>query len=471
MTDLLIRHPTRYLAERAYILDVMLGDFLGLSFEVVPEVRDDISIMFPDTRAELCLAEVLFRTPDADWLQPRSLPSTALEEWRLPETIIATTNLESETVPVIFGRRLQSGGYISHRAGMIDLGLDILGSAFFMLTRYEEACCPVLDKIGRFPANASLAERSGFQSRPIVNEYLEILFACLQHLHPGIKRKSHRYHLVVSHDVDRIFDTRNVAWSTVGKNAFGDLVKRRDIALAAKRVCSKAWSSGGDIRLQPSNTFDFIMNCSEQHNIKSSFYFIVYQGTEGFDADYTMEMPGVRALIRHIGARGHELGLHASYGSYQSPEQIAAEFSTLRSVADEEGISQDVWGGRQHYLRWEAVTTWQGWQEAGLDFDSTLTYPEVVGFRSGTCFEYSVFDLHSRSMMKLRERPLVVMETALFSDRYMNLSAADALDTIARLSSTCRRFGGSFTLLWHNDSLTLRRQKRLYRCVLDAVSS
>ena len=47
---------------------------------------------------------------------------------------------------------------------------------------------------------------------------------------------------------------------------------------------------------------------------------------------------------------------------------------------------------RQHYLRWRAPTTWQNWEDAGLDYDSTVGYADHVGFRAGTCYEYPIFN-------------------------------------------------------------------------------
>ena len=231
MTDILIRYPLNYEPERAYILDVMCGEFLGLEFTSIPEERDDVSISFPDTGAQLLVADVLFQTSEADWLQPQSLPALPLEHWKLPEEIARSTQILPDSVPVIFGRPSGSGSFIAQQDDVIDLGLDIFGSAFLMLTRYEEACLAVRDEFNRFPACASLAKRASFLERPIINEYLEILWACLRRLQPGLMRKPREYQLIVSHDVDRTFDTRGAAWPTVAKNAIGDLAKRGDVAL------------------------------------------------------------------------------------------------------------------------------------------------------------------------------------------------------------------------------------------------
>ena len=93
--------------------------------------------------------------------------------------------------------------------------------------------------------------------------------------------------------------------------------------------------------------------------------------------------------------RGHEIGLHPSYRTYLSPQQIKREFRILRHEAELAGIRQEQWGGRQHFLRWKAPDTWQGWEEAGLQYDSTLGYSDRPGFRCGTCYEYPVFNLRT----------------------------------------------------------------------------
>ena len=45
----------------------------------------------------------------------------------------------------------------------------MFGSAFFMLTRYEELVVADRDQYGRFPAAASVAGREGFLGVPVVD--------------------------------------------------------------------------------------------------------------------------------------------------------------------------------------------------------------------------------------------------------------------------------------------------------------
>jgi hypothetical protein len=120
-------------------------------------------------------------------------------------------------------------------------------------------------------------------------------------------------------------------------------------------------------------------------------------------------------------------------------------------------------------LTGENFMSWQIWKDAGLDYDSTLGFADHVGFRCGTYHEFPVFNLSTRSPLRLRERPLVAMDTTLLAPQYMALRPEQAIEWIERLSSTCRRFGGTFSLLWHNTNLVQAWQGRLYLKILEAI--
>ena len=78
-----------------------------------------------------------------------------------------------------------------------------LADKIFMLSRYEEVVKSDRDRFDRFPASASLAAQEGFLNRPIVNEYLEILWACLIRLWPQMQRN--HAHFVCSPAMMSIF--------------------------------------------------------------------------------------------------------------------------------------------------------------------------------------------------------------------------------------------------------------------------
>jgi hypothetical protein len=458
-------HPPTYPAERRYILDVILRDFLGLEYRTEVGAHHEVCItrqQYPSSK-KLLLPDVLFRTQEDKWLTLASLPAQPLDLWNVAEEAIAAT-LVSPELPVIYGGKLATGSFYEASRKDTRLGIDIFGSAFFALTRYEEVVKSDRDTRERFPAKASLAYQEGFLSRPIVNEYTEVLWWALKRLWPDLRRKRRIFRMHLTHDVDRPVCATSLPRTL--KGIAQDVTERRSLLLAKRRAASFVLNKRGKMDTDLCNTFEFIMDLSENQGLRSSFNFMTDRSAGIIDGNYSMADPWIRQLLRRIHKRGHEIGLHPSYMTFQNPSQIQREFDLLRRVAEAEGISQEKWGGRQHYLRWEAPVTWQAYEDAELNYDATLSFADHIGFRCGTCYEYPAFNLRSRTPLKLRERPLVIMECSALDKHYMNLPFDLAQEELGMLKENCRLFDGDFTLLWHNDRLVEHRERELYRYLI-----
>jgi hypothetical protein len=457
---LALAHPDRHSAERRWIAEVLLKEFLGLDFVLVarPDLEGEIVIGDDASSGRLTLRDVLFRMPEDGLLTAAALPQIPLDRWDISETPIGAT-LVDPSLPVLYGNRLENGSYYSESSEGIELGIDVFGSAFFMLSRLEELVKPDRDSYERFPATASLAYLEGFLDRPIVNEYLEILWWALNRLWPGLVRKDRSFRRLISHDVDhpRRSEASRLA---LARSSIGDVIKRKDAGLARRRLRGYRAARRGDWTNDIFNTFDWIMAASERQGLRDAFYFIADRGAGEIECSYSIDEPWIGRLLREIHERGHEIGLHPSFGTLHDEERTRRELERLLSACDREGIVQDSWGARQHYLRWENPFTWRSYESMGLVYDSSLTFAERPGFRCGVCYEYSVFDLVSRRPLRLRERPLIVMDGSLLG--YQRLSPARAADRIALLRERCRLFRGDFTLLWHNSMLLERGVRRLY---------
>ena len=217
----------------------------------------------------------------------------------------------------------------------------------------------------------------------------------------------------------------------------------------------------------PANTFDWLMEQSDKHGLTSAFYFICGRTDTTKDAFYDPEMPQIRSLMRKIHSRGHEIGLHPSYNTFNNPQEIRKEAERLKNVCSDEGIYQQVWGGRMHFLRWDQSITLKAWADAGMAYDSTLSYADWPGFRCGTCFEYPAFDVTTDQVLPLRVRPLVAMDCTVIADRYLGLGSTEAaFDKFYELKSKCRKVGGVFTLLWHNSFFNSPSDFQIYRRLL-----
>jgi hypothetical protein len=345
---------------------------------------------------------------------------------------------------------------------------DLLGCIYWILSRTEEVGRTDLDEHGRFFAFNSHAVRFDYLERPIVDEWLLVLRNVIEAQWPELMLRQQQFVIKVSHDVDEpsryAFRTLPRLIRAIG----GDLIKRKDIVGVFRALAVKALGRKRLSLLDPSNTFEWLMAQSERHGIVSAFYFICGRTDSLKDADYEIEHPAMRGLLRAIHHRGHEIGLHPSYNSYLSANAVEDEANRLLKVCSEEGVVQGSWGGRMHFLRWSQPATLRAWNRAGMTYDSTLGYADRVGFRCGSCHEYPAFDPVAQEILHLRIRPLIVMDVTLTSSSYLGLGSGDAaLIKVKQLKDACRVVNGQFTLLWHNSNLGSVDEKLLYQRSLE----
>jgi hypothetical protein len=369
-------------------------------------------------------------------------------------------------LPVLFGEPAERAPWRVTANGL-ELAIDVFGSAFYLLTRYEEVVQGSRDRHERFPASASLAAGGGFLDRPIVDEYVDVLWMAIEFLWAGVSRPSSTFQLQLTHDVDEPWATFGRSLGTVAHAVGGDFLVRRDPNLAARRAGSFFRAQTGRVDWDPFNTFDFLMGTSELHGLQSTFYFMSGNAAGDMDGSYQLSDPPVKRLLQSVHNRGHEIGLHASYASYRSDEMIRAEFDALKVACSEIGVDQPTWSVRQHYLRFENPGTWVSQDSAGLDYDSTLGFADQIGFRAGTCREYPAFDLIRHRKLLLRERPLLVMDATLFG--YMGLDLDDAVSRTKAIVSLCRRHRGQAVILYHNSSLPTARLRSHYRSLVEEL--
>jgi hypothetical protein len=466
---LMVTHPPGYTAEREYALRLVLGELLSLSYTSVVVPGDSVTISVPgDTSGRrVRVTDGLFRTAPAAWLTAASLPTSPVPWIRVPD-FLSGERAYAEEVPVLYGPQGRAAA-LRRQDHEIVMDLDVFGGSFFSATRYEEIVLSATDRHGRFPATASLAYREGFLDLPVVNMYAELLWACLRWLWPTLERPRRTYKVVVTHDVDRPFCVVGRPARRVIRDIGAD-VKRGDFALAWSRTRSAVMTRS---RAAPSDpcyaTFDFLMDQSERLNCTSAFFFIAGDPSHPLDPSYSIEDAAIRRLIARIASRGHEIGLHARYDSYLSPQPIREDFERLQHVAAEAGVQQDAWGGRQHYLRWRNPDTWQAWEDASLQYDSTVGFADHVGFRGGVCCEYPVFNLRRGTPLALRERPLVAMDATLCG--YMGLGVDRAIECVRELAATCRSYSGELCILAHNDRFLSSSARRAYVEALAAIGA
>lgn len=454
---LVVTFPENCHAERCWISAVLLGEFLGLSYAL--EFDSGPKVRLSAAGRTLALSDAFFAGLSDRWLARGAEHAGLAQRWAVAESGL-DPDLCDSTVPVLFG----AAGFAIADNGDGALDLDIFGSAFFMLTRYEEACTAARDEHGRFPAQFSLAKRMDFLGRPIVDEYVEILWAAMKRVWPGLERKQRSARTLVSCDVDSPFDPACASLYRLGRRVLGRSWRDKSLQ-ALPSTLGNYWQvkRGNNTRDPYRQAIFWMMDVNEKAGNQLTFNFIPENTDRNLDNRHRLDEPRLRSLMRSIHSRGHLIGFHPGYNTFRHPAAFARSAGTLRRVMEEEKIGQDVLGGRQHYLRWDVATTAQLWDANDMCYDSTLSYPTVPGFRCGTCHEYTMYDLVNRKPLVLRQRPLIVMETAVIDQGNMGLGhSVEALELMRHYKRICARFNGDFTLLWHNSSFENTADQAMY---------
>ena len=180
---------SNYIKEKRYIIDVIFNEFLGLEYKIFEGLPEEKFTIIEYNGKIVRLRDVLFSTPKNIWLKKESLPSLPLKRINLKKFF---PNYEGETIlPLIFSDDYELSFTISET--YINVNFDILGSCFFMLTRYEEYVIKKRDSLERFGYRDSLAYKENIIERPIVNEYVELLWHILHKINPLIKRKERTF--------------------------------------------------------------------------------------------------------------------------------------------------------------------------------------------------------------------------------------------------------------------------------------
>ena len=318
----------------------------------------------------------------ADWATSRSLPS-------LPPARL-------EDIPVLF----PGGGLRWERTGSrIETTADLVASAFFLLSGYEETIRPERDEHGRFRSADSFQGRAGLLLDPLSDRYADRIARALAEL-AGVAREGRPgFDVVLSHDVD---------------------------GLRAPRSRTPV---------------DPILEVEERYGVNSTFFFLARK-EDPVRPRYTLDEKDARRAIRAARDAGAEVGLHGSYFALEREGVLEEEVETFRREVGEPR------GYRQHYLRVPSGSLAR-LERAGFRYDSSLGWADAMGFRNGTARPFRPYDFGERRAMRLLEIPLVAMDRTL--QKYLGLGAEAAWEKLRGALEAVRAWRGCASVLWHPD--------------------
>ncbi len=423
-----VRIPNNYIPERTYAIKTLLTHYCGVQVEIQPDdAIEHYELQWADK--SLTIIDGFFGKFEAG--------ATYAEKANVPKTIVESQSVGLYNILILFGEE-----QLEITREKIVCHVDLFAGVFFMLTRWEETIGEHKDLHNRFPANEALSVKEGFILRPIIDEYATLLKLWLGTLGYAVPLDKASFKIIPTCDVDMPFYwSSKPLWKVLGgrfRQHFNPIKLWRDY--------QNYRAVGALKKTDPYDTFEYLMTLAEKNKSLFQFYFLG-GGKTKYEGYYQLQDPRIKALIEEIKSRGHALGLHPSYATYQDAEKIEEEKVTL-----EENSGMSITFSRQHFLRFSIPETWNQLAIAGISEDSTLGYAAEPGFRCGTCKPFPVFDIQQRKELPLMERPLLIMDVSL--RHYKKLSVDENIALCEKIKSEVKKHNGEFIFLWHNSTLS-----------------
>src|SRR5690554_2936776 len=185
------------------------------------------------------------------------------------------------------------------------------------------------------------------------------------------------------------------------------------------------------------------MTALEQRLGLLSTFISVWRDEGRRNAWYRFNSRKIRNLITALNTHGFEVGLHGTFRSVDDAQRLQKQREALAKVSGTLPL-----GIRQHFLLFKQPTTFRAQEAAGLAYDSTLTFHDHDGYRNAYCYPFHPYDFENDRAFTIWEFPLVMMEVSVL--QYRGLSRAGLEGAVDAYIKEALRFGGLFSLLWHN---------------------
>jgi hypothetical protein len=248
-----ILSPDSFTQEKEYIFGLM-SEFLGVTIKPDYEKRADYKLILPNGKT-IVFSDSFFSNIEGDYVK---------EEY-ISKDISFSSSEYAQDLPVIYG-----DDSLSEDETGITSGLDLPASVFFMITRWEEAAVKDKDDHGRFPGEKSLAVRTGFIRRPVIDEYLSMLKEMINKLDDSVKFKEHASEVTITCDVD-LFE-KFLKGKTL-KMFAGHLIKRLDPLLFLSDIMKFANKTLFGAK-DPYNKLDEIFLIAEKFRTKPVYFIL-----------------------------------------------------------------------------------------------------------------------------------------------------------------------------------------------------
>lgn len=376
-----------------------------------------------------------------------SMPESPLKKWK--------------GIPVLFGdvgEKIINGNRIIYS--------DLIASAYYLLSRYEEMIYPNIRDIYRiFPARESLLYKNGILERPIIDEYSEQILSIFQEMdnkNYAIKQKINRIYF--THDIDIPFN--RYSFTTMVKAMGGSLVKNHRI------IFYPFLNWLGLYKINPKATWRYMLSKEKEvqsitdTQVESICFIVALEVPDSKSMAYIKDKK-TKEYLQEMTSGGAKLGLHTSYKAAESADKVKEEKRRLEQVAEQKIIYQ-----RNHYLRQINPEDMEWYEKAGIREDFTTGYNEMPGFRLGTTRSVRWINPKTGQLHDIILHGLNIMDGSLSGAKpyQLELGFEDARKLCKKIIDQIKKYNGDLCLLWHNgmfEKYPGNYQKKLYDWVIE----
>jgi hypothetical protein len=326
------------------------------------------------------------------------------------------------------------------RDQQIEFSVDILGLLFAAVTRVAELNLRRVDHHDRPNPIGLDPNWDKIYSAPLLEIYshlLRVAIGVAQTEQVGIRMR-------VSHDIDHIVMPSKGSFR-FWRSAAADFLLRRDTNRAFLKL-----KKG----LNPLNNLVSLANLDEGFALRGTFFIKTGQTNFIYDDKPDVDSSHFLSSLAKIIERGHELGIHPSYETYQSSTLLSRELEVFANIRRTLGVERQPLRCRMHYLRGRFHHLARHLAAVGVEIDSTSGFAAFPGFRSGTCAEFPVFDLAERRQMALIERPFYCMDDSLLDSKGWPLPPSVGSKTLA----IWKKIGVELEFIIHNSAAISPRE-------------
>ncbi len=326
---------------------------------------------------------------------------------------------------------------------------DIFGASFYLLSRYEEYLPHVKDSEGRFLASESIAYKHHFIDRPVVDIWVIRFKKILKNIFPNsiIHEPTPTTKVIIN--VPQAFAFKKVGFlRTIG--GYGrDFFKFR-----IKQLFIRTQVLLG-LRKDPYDVFSWLVNIQKQASEKFVLFFEL--------GNYSEESKNIKhskrsfmSLLKMVGDYSY-VGLLVSKSASQSITVLKEEKKRIEHITN-----RPLRRAKIADYRLTLPYSYRDLLDQEILEDYTMGYPDVSGFRAGTCSPFLFYDLDYEMQTPLVLHPFCIHISEIIDPVRQTIDRVG----LEKIQHAVKSVEGNILINFSNSDLVNIHCKKIFRSIV-----